>query len=306
MTIRERRTIACLLLSGIAAAAPGFGAAVYENPRALSLELRRLEGSIKEGHRQEVQDNLPSAWVVSSNGRQYSIQTDDLKSQLSSKDENGAHAWLEQAAEQLDGDSARTNHSAGDPHAALTRILSAREFGNVRPPSVWERLKERIQDWLGQLLGSLFGYLGPSTGKFLWIAGAIAVVFLALWLYRTLRRGTQSPLTGMASEAPPVRTWEQWVRAARDALAQNDLRTAVHAAYWAGVTRLQDERLLPGDTTLTAREYLRLIPDHRKARGPFAALVSGLERFWYANRPASSADLQELFGSMEELGCRPD
>ena len=304
MNTTERRTIVCLLACAIAAP----GASVFENPHALSVELRRIETSIKEGHRQEVHDTLPLAWVVHSEGSDYPIRTTELKSQLESKDDAAAEAWIEQVASQLEGaqpeiESKRTDDA---PRAALNRILSGREFAAVRPPSPWERFKAWLQNWIGSLLARLFGYLGPSTGRFIWGLGSVAVVFLALWLYRTLRTETRTALSGASAQTQRVRTWEQWVSAAREALAQGDFRAAAHAAYWAGVARLQDERLLPADTTLTPREYLRLIPDNRKTRDSFAALTSGLERFWYANRPATSADVQELFGSMEALGCRPD
>lgn len=304
MTFTERRTIVCLLACGIAATVPSAsGISVFENPHALSIELRRLKTSIQEGHRREVQEALPLAWVVTSNKRDYPILTDPLKSELESKDDAAAEAWLEQAAGQLE--LPQEGQRADGPRAALTRILSRREFADVRPPGRWERFKAWLSNWIGNLLGRLFGFAGQSAGRFIWGLGAAAVVFLALWLYRALQKGTQ-PLSLSSPEAQPVRTWEQWVRAAQGALSQGDFRTAAHAAYWAGVSRLQDERLLPADTTLTAREYLRLIPENRRAHVPFAALTSGLERFWYANRPATSADVQELFGNMEALGCRPD
>ncbi|HVW08407.1 MAG TPA: DUF4129 domain-containing protein [Bryobacteraceae bacterium] len=303
MKTAERRIIASVVICGIAAS----GASVFENPHALALELRRIETSIKEGHRQGVEDTLPLAWVVSSNKRDYPILTAPLKSELESKDDAAAVAWLEQTAEQLEIDSPPPNgRSTDDARADLSRILSRREFADIRPPSPWERFKAWLQSWIVNLLGRLFGFAGPSAGRIIWGLGAVAVVFLAFRLYQTLRKGTQSSMHLTAAGAQPLRTWEQWVSAAREAFAQDDFRTAAHAAYWAGVSHLQDERVLPADISLTAREYLRLIPENRRAHDSFAVLTSGLERFWYANRPATSAEVQELFGSMEALGCRPD
>lgn len=299
MNKTERWTIVCLVACAITAS----GASVFQNPHELSVELRRIETSIKEGRRQEVQDALPLAWVVASGGRDYPIRSVELKSQLEAKNDSAAEAWLEQAASQLEIDFPRpADHSRAD----LLRILSSREFAAVRPPSPWERFKAWLRNWIGGLLGSLFGYLGPSTGRYIWGLGAAAVIFLALWLYRTLGRDTRRAQGLDSSQTQPIRTWEQWVSVAREALARGDLRAATHASYWAGVSRLQDERLLPADTTLTPREYLRLIPHTQKAHDPFAALTFGLERFWYANRPATSAEVDALFGSMEALGCRAD
>lgn len=299
------KTTAVRLLASLLTVAPLFGAASYDSPQALADELRRIETAIDEGHGKEVHDALPPAWVVKNGQHQYSISTGDLKEQLDKNDEDSATDWLDQVTEQLD-ESAAPASGRGSPRAALNRILSQREFAGVRPPNLWERILERIRNWFGDLLGSLFGFLGPSSGKFVWAAGGVAVVFLALWLYRTLRKNVHVPAAHGSVEPAIVRTWEQWAQAAREALARDDFRSAAHAAYWAGVMRLQNERLLPGNTTLTAREYLRLIPHDRKAFGPFSTLAGGLERFWYANRTATAGDVHKLMENMEELGCRPD
>src|SRR6185312_6663234 len=202
MNTTERRTIVCLLACAIAASVPPCsGASVFENPHALSVELRRLESSIREGHRQQVYDALLLAWVVTSDRRDYPIRTDELKSALESKDDTASEAWLEQAAAQLE--IWQDGKTAGDPRAELDRILARKEFASVRPPSPWERVKEWLQNQLGNLLARLFGYLGPSTGRFIWGLAAVAVIFLAFWLYRTLRKGTKSSLSLISSQAHP-------------------------------------------------------------------------------------------------------
>jgi hypothetical protein len=97
-----------------------------------------------------------------------------------------------------------------------------------------------------------------------------------------------------------------FVKRGEEARERGDIRTAIHCAYWAGVVRLQDMQLLPRDLTRTPREYLSLLPIHEVSHAPLAALTAALERFWYAARPASPADLRESLDHMEALGCRLD
>ena len=104
-----------------------------------------------------------------------------------------------------------------------------------------------------------------------------------------------------------TRTSEQWIAAARQAGDQGDLHAAIRYAYWAGIARLQETRVLPADLRHTPRECLRMIPPDRPGyRTPLSSLTSSLERFWYAHRPASPDDLRESLNQLEALGCKLD
>src|SRR6202030_212073 len=108
--------------------------------------------------------------------------------------------------------------------------------------------------------------------------------------------------------------WQEWIHAAREAAARGDFREAVHSAYWAGISRLEETGVLPRDRTKTPREYLQLIDarplaaeldshaaqDYKK---PLAALTSRLERIWYANRLARLEDFDDTLRHLEALGC---
>ena len=105
--------------------------------------------------------------------------------------------------------------------------------------------------------------------------------------------------------AHEIRTWEEWLAAARGAAETGDSRQAIRCAYWAGIVRLQGSGTLPADRTLTPREYLGLLPREHPSelRQPLVSLTQGMERFWYARRPASNEDFRESLRQLAALGC---
>jgi hypothetical protein len=270
----------------------------FPDPASLAAELYRL------GNGGQIISALPASWVVEASGRRYSISTAPLR-KMSSAD--AQRTWLDQLARQLDSFPAApaTTVSA---RTQLDRILSRREFAPVRPPTLWERLTQRILDWIGGIIRNIVAYAKqhPTSGTILfWLAAAVAVGFLGFWLLRLWSGKRRTPLP-QPEPATLGWTWQQWVLSAREARDRGDTRRAIHCAYWAAVVRLQDTQLLPRDFTRTPREYLGLVSDHEISRAPLAALTSALERFWYAARPASPADLHESLTNMETLGCRLD
>ncbi len=268
------------------------------DPGSLAAELHRLENG------PQIISSLPASWVVEASGRRYSISTAPLR-KLSSAE--AQRTWLDQLARQLESFPAAPD-TATSARTQLNRILARREFAPVRPPTLWERLSQRIIDWISGVIRSIVAYAKqhPTSGTILfWLAAAAAVGFLGFWLFRLWGGKRRTPLP-QPEQVTLGWTWQQWALAAREARDRGDMRTAIHCAYWAAVVRLQDIQLLPRDSTRTPREYLGLVPDHEISRVPLAALTSALERFWYAARPASPADLHESLANMESLGCRLD
>jgi hypothetical protein len=274
---------------------------VFADPHALATELRRLESTVG-------QTPLADDWIVDADGRSYSISTAPLRQILGThpdaKKIAEARQWLENLAHELERASS-PSLTRGNARARLTNILSRREFAAARPPTLWERLAQKIFDWIGALIRSIlaFAQAHPTTGTILfWVVAAIAVIFLGLLLLRFwTRKGRIVPPP--PDSAIPARTWQQWMAAAKEAGERGDLRAAIHFAYWAAVVRLQETDVLPRDLTRTPREYLRLMPDRAASHAPLATLTGALERFWYASRPASPADLRQSFDCLEALGC---
>jgi hypothetical protein len=270
----------------------------YPNPGSLAAELHRLESGT------QVVSSLPASWVVEASGRRYSISTEPLRKMSSAE---AQRTWLDRLARQLESFPAAPDTTAS-ARTQLDRILSRREFAPVRPPTLWERLTQRILDWIAGIIRGIVAYAKqhPTSGTILfWLAAAVAVGFLGFWLLR-LWSGKRGVPLSQPEPAALGWTWQQWVLSAREAREQGDIRRAIHCAYWASVIRLQELQLLPRDFTRTPREYLGLVPDHENFHAPLAALTSALERFWYAARPASPADLLESLANMESIGCRLD
>ena len=108
-----------------------------------------------------------------------------------------------------------------------------------------------------------------------------------------------------------VRTWQEWIQAAREAASRGDFREAVHSAYWAGISSLEDNQMVRKDRTRTPREYMRLVSNStqlvatgRKTREALSALTVILEQVWYGRRPASNQDFAQALQSVEALGCQ--
>src|ERR1019366_4049280 len=256
------RLISLFCLTGLLAYAQS--SPIFPDPASLAAELHRLENS------RQIISSLPASWVVEASGRRYSISTAPLR-KISS--EQAQRTWLDQLAGQLDGFSTASNSNAS-ARTQLDRILARREFAPVRPPTFWERLTQRIIDWIRGIIRSILAYAKqhPTGGTILfWLAAGIAVCLLGFWLLRLWSRKGRTPLS-QPQPATLGLTWQQWALAAREARDQGDIRRAIHCAYWAAVVHLQDMQLLPRGLTRTPREYLSLLPEYDISHTPLAAL----------------------------------
>lgn len=147
-----------------------------------------------------------------------------------------------------------------------------------------------------------------------WVVLIAGVGFIAFWIYRYIAGRDSMNFFQPGSTTVTARTWQEWIGAAREAAGRGDFREAVHSAYWAGISRLQETGTLPHDRTKTPREYLLLIDTRPRGTEPdrppaedykkaLAALTSRLERIWYANRMARHEDFDDTLRQLEALGC---
>jgi hypothetical protein len=105
-----------------------------------------------------------------------------------------------------------------------------------------------------------------------------------------------------SSPARLSRSTHDWILAAKLAAENGDFAAAIQAAYWAGVTRLEETSALPTNRACTPREYLRLTAPEQI--GPLKVLTGALERFWYGRQPAGPRDFQTSLQQLEALGCK--
>jgi len=298
------------------------------NVAGFAVELRRVGIAIKKGSGstkdiESVRSALPPSWKIDTSEAHYEFSSEPLRELLECDRCDAAarksrlaqaKSWTDAVASQVDGYSAPTAPGGPDPHAKLEQILKRREFGAVRPPGQWDRLRERINAWLLRMLGRLFENIGrhPMGAKILFwliliaVAGWLAMMLVRFWLGRARIDELRS-----VGEVAFARSWQEWIRAARDAAARGDFREAIHSVYWAGIARLEDDGIISRDRTRTPREHLQLVAEAMAAaasqdprpRDSLAALTSLFERVWYGRSHADARDFEASLQQAEGLGC---
>lgn len=191
--------------------------------------------------------------------------------------------------------------------AQLASILSRREFRFVRPPSWWDLMWARVWRWIGRQVERLMRrlHLKPAVSNvFSWILLSAAFLLLAWMLWRNLRRAARGMTSlGLQSPASTAWGWRQWTDAAREAVAGQRYREAVHYCYWAAVFRLELMGVWRLEPSRTPREYLRLLPGDSQHRQAMASLTRSFEMAWYGYRPVTPAQAQSALQEMENLEC---
>jgi Domain of unknown function (DUF4129) len=193
-------------------------------------------------------------------------------------------------------------------HSKLDQILSRSEFNKVKGPNAKDALMARIYRWLSRLLSKL-NFKGGANFDLMrlviYLFAGAAVTLLLVWTIRRLRQPQEEFLPReIVPFSPSARGWRSWLAEARALAQQQDWRNAIHLAYWAGISYLEENGAWKPNRARTPREYLRLI-GMRAANYPIlAALTRTLETVWYGYGDASEADYQEALGQLEKLGCR--
>ncbi len=261
-----------------------------------------------------LRDSLPESWTVSAAGHTYSISTEPVREQLRTGSPEEARAWLQHLQQEVEG-AEGPSPNFQNARSELDRILAAREFSVLRAkPGAFERLRDRITLWLDRLLTRMFRGMARHPGAatvLFWLIVLGAVAFVAFLAFRFLSSRDRMASLPPGSPVGVQQSWQEWLRAAREAGGRRDYREAVHSAYWAGIARLEDLGALSRDRARTPREYLRMVaevkaeedgaPQNRKEK--LRALTIQMERTWYANVGAGPEDFREALRRLEELGC---
>jgi hypothetical protein len=279
-------------------------------------ELHRLDGALQgkpsAAKIEELRKSVPATWNVSTPEHAYSISTKPLRDGLSASSIVRAETWVEQLELEIESSQGYpTNAALARPE--LNKILAGPGFEGVHPPNALDLFRQRVAAWLGRMILRLFENISrhPMGAEFLfWLLLIAGVAFVAFCLFRYLSRGSDMNSFRPAASIVTTRTWQDWIRAARQAAARGDFREAVHSAYWAGIARLEETGALTRDRTKTPREYLRLVKTPSAAgdaredyKEPLATLTSRMERIWYAKREAKPEDFRDSLRQLEALGC---
>jgi Domain of unknown function (DUF4129) len=303
---------------------------VYPDPTSFAAELQRIGTAIKKekanaANMAALRGNLPSEWELTTAERSYSLSAEPLRALLRDAEKEkkpesmaakatAAADWAFDLANQVNAFAEAKTRGAPGARPALERILGQREFGGVHGPTGRELFRQRVKLWVRNLLLRFLRQIGrhPTGATILfWLTLSAVVVWLAVALFRYWTRRAALEELQAPDALAFVRTWQEWVHAAREAATRGDFREAVHSAYWAGISYLEDSEVVRKDRTRTPREYMRLVSNStqlaasgRKTREALAVLTLALEQVWYGRRPASNQDFRNAMQSVEALGCQ--
>jgi hypothetical protein len=160
--------------------------------------------------------------------------------------------------------------------------------------------------WILRVLGRVFGASSaPTVGRVLvWTLVAAAVVVVAFLVYRAIRQSARVENVVPRDIAISSKAWHIWLSEAQAAAEHGSWRDAVHLAYWAGISFLEQSGMWNPDKARTPREYLRLLSANSSQRSQLVALTRRLELTWYGNQPAGPDTFAETLTLLENLGCR--
>lgn len=313
-----------------AAQSPAASADRSYTAQSFAQELQRLKTGLQDARKspevlRAYRESLPKAWSVDAGGRHYDVPSDLVASRLdkAEKQPEFREQQISQASDYLDALAAETEalsgHSttdadSGAARAKLDAILARSEYGQVRQQSWWDKIRARIDEILSEALDRILRRVGGQASfgyALLWIGLVAAVALIAFWIVRQWSRRARGDEMDLQAAAAPARSWQEWVFAARDAAGRGDYRMAIHCAYWAGITRLQDLGALAPDRAKTPREYLRalaksklLVPETLAPRQlALSMLTARLEKTWYGYQVATEADFRDSLTKLETLGC---
>lgn len=282
-------------------------------------ELDRLAQAVDrlEQHPEEAQilrDSLPEKWLVKDEETIYEVSTAPLVEELQKWVEGPqAHRSLELVKHRI-----RTLQAQADAYAAsstpsnnarrtLQQILARREFASLAKSDWFERMLEKIVNWLDQHMRppSLGRVNVPSWTGLVLVSIIIGGICLALAyvLWKWVTRTQENLELNLAGGEQFHKQSREWVADALSAARRGDYRSAIRCAYWAAVFRLEELGRWTPNRTLTPREYLRMLPRDHFQRPPLADLTQRFELTWYGYAVATARDFDQVTEQLEKLGC---
>jgi hypothetical protein len=304
-----------VLLCSPKAGAESLSVAAYQQQlQSIVTKIQSLESHPEDAG--ELVASIPDQVSVATGSGEIKISYKVVKDSLAAfaaADENKRPALLRQAqqyARAMNSAAEEYDKRAADPgpaHQKLEEILSRGEF-KTKGPSAKDALLARIYYWIARWLSKLV-FKGKASFDLMqliiYLVVGAAATLLLLWTIRRLRRPQEDlPQREIIPFAPSARSWRAWLADARAQAQQEDWRNAIHLAYWAGISYLEEHGAWKPNRARTPREYLRLIGKAASQYPVLAALTRKLEIVWYGYGTAAEADFHEALGQLEKLGCR--
>jgi hypothetical protein len=256
---------------------------------------------------------VPAEVKVTTGSGEVTVSLKDLKSDLAEFNKADANRQaiilprLQGYMRNLSSEAAAYDRVTGSAQARtkLNEILARKEFNKVKGPNFFQIWLDRFFRWLGRNLRS------PGAGTYsviqviVYCLAAGALGALLIWtVMRLARPAGEDGGREIVPFSPSAKGWRAWLAEARAFAAQQDWRNAIHLAYWAGISYLEEHGAWKPNRARTPREYLRLLGARTPQHPPLAALTRKFEVVWYGHRAANEPDFQETLNELERLGCR--
>jgi len=258
---------------------------------------------------------VPIECKFDADGKQFQFSTTQIHAQLfavKTAEEQDRPARIQALRETLarrvkalDG---YANHVDPTAKPKLSQIFTRTEFKRVGKQNAEAMFREK----LFELLIALFSFIAKNPAQaamfaevFIWsVVGLVALVIIwKLYRWATQEHRVREPRNIMPF-APSSKTWQQWMKEARTALANGELREAVHSSYWAAISSLESSGAWTPDKARTPREYLRLIKGSDPARPLLADISRVFEVVWYGKRIPARGECEQFLAQAEQIACR--
>lgn len=257
--------------------------------------------------------DVPDKVTVSADSREYSISYDWLKTDLKkfqqadSKTSADLLQSIQQRLKNLDQEARAYEQSQNQSranHKKVQEILSRYEFRRSHGPGFLAIWWEKLMRWISNFFARhpIYGRSGFNLMTYGIVAAAF--VMFAIWIMRRFRRPADDISREILPFAPSAKGWRIWLADAQASAQRGLWRDAIHLAYWAGISLLEEQGAWRPDRARTPREYLRMLGTRKPQYPDLSVLTRKFEVVWYGNREASAADFQETMGHLEKLGCR--
>ncbi len=118
-----------------------------------------------------------------------------------------------------------------------------------------------------------------SIGLVAWIIWTLYPIVLQYWTRRS-----NFPRRTVSQPAIPVKTQSEWLQVAQDAQRRGDYTQACRALYFAMLKRLQDQKILSADPSLTNGDYRQQLNQTLKSRSKrqgYRTLIQAHDRISY-------------------------
>ena len=259
---------------------------------------------------------IPDRVSVKADSSEYSLSYEWLKSGLNQLNQSNADARsaaltrLQQRLKNLDEEAQgyeKQQKELQESSSKIHQILARHEFRKSHAPGFLEIWWQKVRRWLSDFFDRhpIYGRKGNDILHIaVYVAVAVAFVMFLVWIKRRLVRSQEESGREIVPFAPSAKAWRAWLAEARDSAEHGGWRDAIHLAYWAGISFLEEQGAWRPDRARTPREYLRMLGSRKPQYPMLSALTRKFEVTWYGNHDANAADFQETLGQLEKLGCR--